>query len=382
MATTYKTFLDDDIVSTKTLLHENIPITGTIVGISSSYRGAASGDRALKTYSHGMFTSFYDYPYQSSSANHLFDATIGLSSGSIGSSGPHNGTDAYASKKINIYNQMAQTLVGFDTTGSILKFDRDGDQASGIVTDKYTSAFFLNFSRLLVKDEIKKGSFQLTLGIGTSNTDPTAQTCLVSDSEAATNYKTNSPIGEFGILKISGISGNDGNNPNEEVGLIYYQAGVAVLSTAIFAASASISPVNAIESNSQGQLSTAVPFSGSGTTTFANLKNLFRSGSIDDAVIGFKKKIKNITFNNTTELNSTIHFCRINHNDFNYSSNPTYLSQSQIVVKNKTTDAPVSYITTVGLYSPDNELLAVAKLSEPIKKDPTQEIILRVRLDY
>jgi hypothetical protein len=89
-----------------------------------------------------------------------------------------------------------------------------------------------------------------------------------------------------------------------------------------------------------------------------------------------------MSFNNTTELNSTIHFCRINHNDYNYSSNPTYLSQSKIVVKNNTQDAPVSYITTVGLYSADNELLAVAKLSEPLKKDPTNEMTVRVRLDY
>ncbi len=40
------------------------------------------------------------------------------------------------------------------------------------------------------------------------------------------------------------------------------------------------------------------------------------------------------------------------------------------------------FITTVGLYSSDNELLAVAKLSEPLKKDPTTEFTLRVRLDY
>ena len=45
-------------------------------------------------------------------------------------------------------------------------------------------------------------------------------------------------------------------------------------------------------------------------------------------------------------------------------------------------DAPLSYLTTVGLYSVDNELLAVAKLSEPLKKDPTNEMIMRVRLDY
>ncbi len=51
-------------------------------------------------------------------------------------------------------------------------------------------------------------------------------------------------------------------------------------------------------------------------------------------------------------------------------------------VKNQETDSPVSYVTTVGLYSADNELLAVAKLSEPLKKDPTNEFTLRVRLDY
>jgi hypothetical protein len=51
-------------------------------------------------------------------------------------------------------------------------------------------------------------------------------------------------------------------------------------------------------------------------------------------------------------------------------------------VKNNSLDAPVSYFTTVGLYSSDNELLAVSKLSEPLKKDPTNEMIVRVRLDY
>jgi len=89
-----------------------------------------------------------------------------------------------------------------------------------------------------------------------------------------------------------------------------------------------------------------------------------------------------VSFNNTTELNSTIYFCRASHNDFNYSSNPTYLSASKMVVKNNSTDSPVSYTTAVGLYSADNELLAVAKLSEPLKKDPSSEFTLRVRLDY
>ena len=51
-------------------------------------------------------------------------------------------------------------------------------------------------------------------------------------------------------------------------------------------------------------------------------------------------------------------------------------------MKTSTTEEPVSYITTVGMYSADNELMAVAKLSEPIKKTPNTDLTLRVRLDY
>jgi len=89
-----------------------------------------------------------------------------------------------------------------------------------------------------------------------------------------------------------------------------------------------------------------------------------------------------LSYNNTTEINSKIYFCRVPHNKFNYSSNPTYVSGSKIRVKEVATDSPVAYITTVGLYNSANELMATAKLSEPLRKDPSNELILRVRLDY
>jgi hypothetical protein len=58
------------------------------------------------------------------------------------------------------------------------------------------------------------------------------------------------------------------------------------------------------------------------------------------------------------------------------------LKTSKIRVKETSFDEPVTYITSIGLYSADNELLAVAKLSEPIKKTPENELTFRVRLDY
>ena len=79
MATVFKTFLNNDIKSTRTLLHEAIPLTGAIV--SGTYGTFPNGTN-IKNYAHGMFQSCYDYPYLSSSANHIFDISVGVSSGS------------------------------------------------------------------------------------------------------------------------------------------------------------------------------------------------------------------------------------------------------------------------------------------------------------
>ena len=113
------------------------------------------------------------------------------------------------------------------------------------------------------------------------------------------------------------------------------------------------------------------------------IETLIENNKIGAITDGIRERMKSVTFNNTTELNSTIYFCRANHNEFNYSSNPTYLDNSKIRVKaDEITTPSRSYVTTVGLYSADNELLAVAKVSEPLRKDPSNELTLRVRLDY
>lgn len=339
----FKTLTSADRTQSRTLLHESIPITGTL--ISGTYAQDASGrELNIKTFSHGMFQSVYDYPYISSSANHIFDISAGFSSDALSLS---SSTTSQRAKKVNIYNQMAQILVGYDTGSNVRTFDVDGNFAAGGA--KHHNTIFLNFSRLLVKDEIKKGSFTLTLGTGPTFADPFSATIDVKDTGAATSYKTNSPAGEYGILK----------NGSTNVGLIYYQAGIAVLTSSVFGKT---SGIDAKDRHHEKHLT---------------------GSTIDEFSDGIRRRIQNISFNNTTELNSTIFFCRANHDEFNYSSNPTYLAGSKIIVKdNEPLNLPRAYVTTVGLYSPDNELMAVAKVSEPLRKDPTNELTLRVRLDY
>lgn len=356
MASTFKTFVSDDIANTRTLLHEAIPITGSIVnGVTYT------SDENIKTYGHGMFQSVYDYPYTSSSANHIFDMT----QGDISATTPE--THPYHNKRTNIYNQMAQVLVGHDVNGTIREFDQDGDLTGGT---KYQKLAFFNFARLLGKDEIKKGTFSMKLGMTVTyaNRLDGVLTVTVADTGAESDYRVNSPAGEYGILKATNTNGSPLSSSDVACGLIYYQAGIVAITTDLFM--------------DGGYLTSSVEMNGDPQDMDTLLADDTTNNTMDLVSDAIRQRIIDINFSNTTELNSTIYFCRVGHNDFNYSSNPTYLENSKIRVKNRTTDSPVSYITTVGLYSADNEMLAVAKLSEPLRKDPTNDITLRVRLDY
>jgi hypothetical protein len=359
MATTFKSLNAKDVISTRNLLHEAIPITGAIV--SGTY-----ADLNIKNYSHGMFQSVYDYPFLSSSANHIFDLTCGYSNSSYLSSS----TSTQNAKKINMYNEMAQVLVGFDENNDIRPFDEDGNLTDG--GTKLEEVYIINLARLLTKDEIKKGSFTLELGVTGSHTTPFASRIKLQDTDGNSSYKVNSPAGEYGILYATNSAGTPllYETTAPEAGLIYYQAGIAIVSASVFAARSS--GINS------GLLSASAQMNVAGETVDAVLSGSTISANSDN----LRRRIYDLSFNNSVELNSTVYFCRANHNEFNYSANPTYLSSSKIVVKNDSSDVPVSYVTSVGLYSPDNELLAVAKLSEPLKKDPTTEFTVRVRLDY
>jgi len=365
MATSFKTFdPGKDSVVTRNLLHEAIPITGTIV--SGTY-----ADANIKNYGHGMFQSVYDYPYLSSSANHIFDITCGFAATSVLSSS----TNVQNPKKMNIYNEMAQVLVGFDENGAIRKFDEDGDLTGGT---KLLENYFFNFTRLLSKDEIKKGSFSITFALSTDYSLALSESVTLTDLSGTNGYKVNSPAGEYGILYASGSGlayrGGTANVVDSKgyvkAGLIYYQAGVAVVSASLFTTS------------SQGGIAGFPLEMGETVGVDQYAYNALTGSTIQANMDQIRRRLTGISFNNTTELNSTVYFCRANNTDFNYSANTTYLSSSKMVVKNNSQDLPISYVTTVGLYSPDNELLAVAKLSEPLKKDPTTEFTIRVRLDY
>ena len=76
-------------------------------------------------------------------------------------------------------------------------------------------------------------------------------------------------------------------------------------------------------------------------------------------------------------------FVRARNSEFNYSTNPSFISGSTgEIIHNSFINNPQVYATTVGMYNDANELVAVAKLSRPLLKDFTKESLIRVKLDF
>ena len=308
-----------DVTTTKTLLHEAIPVTGSI--LSGTYGTFPDDEGNIKNYTHGMFQSVYDYPYLSSSANHIFDLTIGYDESSALSAS----ANIQNSKKVNLYNQMAQTLLGYTgSSNEVRMFEND------LTLDKVgamRNCFFINFSRLLSKDQIKPGTFSLALGTGSWATPfaGDATVTLTDASASITQGTTNTIGGKYGVLYTSTA---DTAQADQSVGVVFYEAGIAVITGSIWGTGAPTKPRVA---DFYKEVSTGNSFT---------WPSAFTGSAITASCDALRHRVQNLSYNNTTEINSTIYFCRVPHNKYNYSSNPTYTSGSKCVVKNVATDLP------------------------------------------
>ena len=92
-----------------------------------------------------------------------------------------------------------------------------------------------------------------------------------------------------------------------------------------------------------------------------------------NAVISWKSNLPIYTHN---------YHCRIKTSEFNHTLNRTALdSTSGLIADNVSGSAFQPYITTVGLYNDANELVAVAKMGQPLPKSADTDMSMVVKLD-
>ena len=157
--------------------------------------------------------------------------------------------------------------------------------------------------------------------------------------------------------------GNIFQNSTTKVGDIIYQHGMIILTAA---------------SSSNG--TTGLVF-GSGLYGTGVYGTNTLNGELGDIISG-----SNITcsFESTITIYESQYKCTIRENEFNFTQNPTIVSSSSNsgIISDFATGSYFSpYITTVGLYNNDKELVAVGKLAQPLPLSPTTDVNIIINLD-
>ena len=241
------------------------------------------------------------------------------------------------------------------------------DENSSFIFGNVTSPDFyaINIARSRFKESIKPGSLTLEL---TGSTIGLSVLQLTDDSTISGSIVNFIGSNRYYTL-ISGSAGNVSNSQLQGVsgsyGLMFPDLGVILLNPRALSTPSSSGGVALATNTSDG---------GTGVLTTPNLATLFRAISGSNASL--------FTLQSQETVSSRYFFTRIKNSDFNYTTNPSIINNSGSLLYDTLIDNPQTYITTVGMYNDNNELLAVAKLSRPLVKDFTKESLIRIKLDY
>ncbi len=233
--------------------------------------------------------------------------------------------------------------------------------------------YVINVQRSRLRQAIDPGNWQLALsgsrGISTFIDDSGLSSAVVGNLVANNVYN----------IRSGSIDGGIYTADTTTYGLAFPDYGVIILSPSAISSSVGFSGSNSNTLNANTLLSAPfTPYTGSAATTYQYQHEGLRR-SISLSMNGGKGFLAR----SAETITSTNYFIRLKNKDYNYSNNPTYYTGSnpQTVLEPFRVKAS-TYLTTIGLYNDQNELLAVAKLSRPIQKSTDKEALIRVRLDY
>jgi hypothetical protein len=125
----------------------------------------------------------------------------------------------------------------------------------------------------------------------------------------------------------------------------------------------------------------------SGSTIYGNIfyyqgLAIITSGSPANILNFVTSSAVTCSFSSSLTIYETQYKCTINENEFNFSLNPSIISGSNGEPYGFVTSSYFSpYVSTVGLYDDNQNLLAVGKLSQPLPTSATTNTIILINLD-
>lgn len=273
-----------------------------------------------------------------------------------------------------IYNQYRQLLLTPNDNAFSFK--------SGSTFINSDSIYVINFNSKLIGDKVDPGNFELALSKLDGGNYPansyTNSALIKVDSGSSTVIKLIDDSGDsidvapslttstkvFNVVSGSIDSGKN-TAQTEAYGLFYADYGVIVLNADKLNKDLGFNVTTASNSAGNNNLKLFASISGAAAPTNVRAQtNAFYARKVD---------IKTTSY----------YYVRLRNYQFNYSTNPTYYTGSlATVVHPDFKYNPVSYMTSIGMYNSNFELLAVAKMSKPIKKTFFDEYLITIKLEY
>ena len=259
-----------------------------------------------------------------------------------------SGGDGFSPSKA-IYNQYRALVFG-------------GDETQNFSFNGYTpdDIYVININRARYKNALKLSNLNLQLSGSTKLLKLTSDSVTTSGSanaiRAGVGREFNLVSGSYGI-RVG--TNNTYVTDSGSYGYVYPDAGFIILNADALDATAADNGIALATSN-------ASDTSGDNPTKLQNaliLGNKFELDSQED-------------------ISSRFYFVRARNQEFNYTTNDSFTLSDGTLSFDSMIDNPKTYITTVGLYDDNQNLLAVAKLSQPLPKDFTKEALIKVKLDY
>jgi hypothetical protein len=258
-----------------------------------------------------------------------------------------------------VYSQYRNLLLDPNDT----QFTFDGSYNSDHI-------YVINVARSRLKERMDPGNWLLMLS-GSNGTrtfiDDSGQTLdpTVGKAGSVFNIVSGNLTGVSGSTIASSQSANFGG-----FGLFYPSLGIMVLNPNAISESVGFAAGNNFYSASNGPFAAST---GSSTQHQYNHAGLYKSIKMGG---DFQAR-------SAETISSTNYFVRVRNKDFNYSNNPTFFDETNgNLVLNSFIKDPRVYLTSIGMYNDQNELLAVAKMSRPTLKSFDRELLIRVRLDW
>ena len=350
----YKRFGEFDKVNAKV----EVITTGLWTGDTGSLTAAYTSSTQVAAASGDYYYNVYNAdPGTDTTAEVQFGVAYGHVNGS-GSVSLANSDDALLASKAN-YAQYKSVIL--DPTDTKFSFEN----GAGTKVDS-NDIYAINVNRARYREKMDPGNWSLTLtGTGGTHT-------FIDDS----GKKFGDTLGKAGrVFKVVSGSLNLGTENEATVnstvssgdvgfGLFYPDRGIIILSPAALEDAVGSITVNGASVSIAGSASTSAE-----QENHKILVNAINVGGDFQA--------------RRTENVSTQHFfVRATNREFNYSNNPTYVNALGKFVETTFETDPQTFITTIGLLNDANEMIAVAKTSQPIVKSFDKEVLIKVKLSF